>query len=66
MVMGGRREHVPTRLRLSRDTLALIDVTVEKAREEFDDPEIDRHLVEQKVFRHVVQRNYSSNTVWKT
>ena len=39
------REHVPTRLRLSRDTLALIDKTVAKARDEFDDPEIDRQRV---------------------
>ncbi len=39
------REHVPTRLRLSRDTLALIDATIAKARAEFDDPEIDRQQV---------------------
>ena len=38
-------EHVDTRLRLSRDTLALIDQTVAKARDEFGDPEIDRQRV---------------------
>ena len=39
------RDHVPTRLRLSRDTLTLIDETIEKARAEFDDLEIDRQQV---------------------
>ena len=44
--MDRAREHVPTRLRLDRDTLALIDATVAKARQEFDDSDIDRQLLE--------------------
>ena len=43
--MSGRREHVETLLRVPADALALIDETVTKAREEFDDPEIDRQRV---------------------
>ena len=44
--MDRPREHVPTHLRLSRDTLALIDETVAKARAEFgENPEIDRQRV---------------------
>ena len=39
------RDHVETRLRVPTDALALIDATVAKAREEFDDPEIDRQRV---------------------
>ena len=46
------RDHVPTRLRLSRDTLALIDTTVEKARAEFDNPEIDRQRVLELLIEH--------------
>ena len=62
--MGRAREHVPTSLRLTRDTLALIDETIAKAREEFDDPEIDRQRVREllverprtaSVFREVVR-----------
>ena len=43
--MTAPRDHVPTRLRLSRDTLAVIDATIARAREEFEDPEIDRQQV---------------------
>ena len=46
------RKHVPTHLRLSRAILALIDETIAKAREEFDDPEIDR----QRVLELLVER----------
>ncbi len=39
------RERVERELRLPRDALALIDETVERAREEFQDPGIDRQRV---------------------
>ena len=53
--MSAPREHVPTRLRLSRDTLALIDETVAKAREEFDDPQIDRQQVLELLLEHRIE-----------
>ncbi len=54
------RDHLPTRLRLSRDTLALIDETVAKAREEFADPEIDRqHVLELLLVNPLRQRGVS-------
>ena len=53
--MSASREHVPTRLRLSRDTLALIDETVAKARDEFDDPEIDRQRVLELLLEHRIE-----------
>ena len=46
------REHVTTRLRRSRDTIALIDATVAKARQEFDDPDIDRQRVLELLLDH--------------
>ena len=46
------RVRVERELRLPRDTLALIDATIAKAREEFDDPEIDR----QRVLELLVER----------
>ena len=46
------REHVPTRLRLSRDTLTLIDETIAKARAEFDDPEIARQRAIELLLEH--------------
>ncbi len=53
--MDQPHEHVPTRLRLSRDTLALIDETVAKAREEYDDPEIDRQQVLELLLEHRIE-----------
>ncbi len=53
--MGQQWKHVPTHLRLSRDTLALIDATVEKARAEFDDPEIDRQRVLELLLEHRIE-----------
>ncbi len=49
------REHGPTRLRLSHDTLVLIDETVAKARDEFDDPEIDRQQVLELLLEHRIE-----------
>ncbi len=43
--MADHRERVERELHLPRDALALIDETVERAREEFQDPGIDRQRV---------------------
>ena len=43
--MVWQRVYIETRLRVPTDTLALIDQTVAKAREEFDDTEVDRQRV---------------------
>ena len=49
--MSTPRETVPTRLRLSRDTLALT-ATIAKTRVEFEDPAIDRQQVLELLLEH--------------
>ena len=55
MSYGQTNRPRPTRLRLSRDALALIDDTVAKARAEFDDPEIDRQRVLELLLEHRIE-----------
>ncbi len=50
--MTDQRERVERELRLPRDALALIDETVERAREEFQDPGIDRQRVLELLIEH--------------
>ncbi len=50
--MSDQRERVERELRLPRDALALIDETVERAREEFQDPGIDRQRVLELLIEH--------------
>ncbi len=50
--MIDHRERVERELRLPRDALALIDETVERAREEFQDPGIDRQRVLELLIEH--------------
>ncbi len=51
-IMTTPRDYLPTHLRLSRDTLTLIDGAVAKARQEFDDPKIDRQRALEILLEH--------------
>ena len=63
--MSEQRERVERELHLPRDALALIDETVERAREEFQDPGIDRQRVLELLIEHRLEELEREGAGWK-